>query len=289
MPTLANLDIDLLRTFVTVVETGSFTRTGEALGRTQSAISVQIKRLETQLDKPLLHRAGRTFELTDDGDQLLDYARRILAINDDAVSKITASPVTGRILLGTCEEFAEHCLADILGPFAHGHPGVRLEINVDKSVKLLEGLRNGQFDLALANRMPGEGDAPSIVREPLVWVARDDFPADASRSIPLVIGRTECFWRRFATDALEAAGLDWHIVCSSQESKGLQAAVMAGLGISAFPRSTVIEGMKILGPDEGFPLMPDAEVALFSRADEKSAALRTFETYVLDYAAARAA
>ena len=233
----SNLDIDLLRAFVTVVDTGSFTRTGEELGRTQSAISVQIKRLETQLDKTLLHRAGKTFELTDDGDQLLDYARRILAINDDAVSRITASPVTGQIMLGTCEEFAEHCLANILGPFARSHPGVRVEINVDKSVKLMEGLRNGQYDLALANRMPGEGDAPSIIREALVWVAREDFPVDASASVPLVIGRTECFWRRFATDALDAAGLDWHIVCSSQESKGLQAAVMAGLEFPRFPKA----------------------------------------------------
>ncbi|MGB0629312.1 MAG: LysR substrate-binding domain-containing protein [Alphaproteobacteria bacterium] len=285
----ANLDIDLLRTFVTVVDTGSFTRTGEELGRTQSAISVQIKRLEAQLDKTLLHRAGKNFELTDDGDQLLDYARRILAINDDAVSKITASPVTGQIHLGTCEEFAEHCLSDILGPFAKSHPGVRMEIIVDKSVKLLDGLRRGQFDLALANRVPGEGAAPSIVREPLVWVAREDFSVDATASIPLVIGRTECFWRKFAIDALDAAGLDWHIVCSSQESKGLQAAVMAGLGVSAFPESSFIEGMKIVGPDDDFPLLPDAEVALFTRGDEKSAALETFENYVLDYAENRPA
>ena len=96
-------------------------------------------------------------------------------------------------MLGTCEEFAEHCLADILGPFARSHPGVRVEINVDKSVKLMEGLRNGQYDLALANRMPGEGYKPSIVREALVWVAREDFPVNASVSVPLVIGSTECF------------------------------------------------------------------------------------------------
>ena len=85
--------------------------------------------------------------------------------------------------------------------------------------------------------MPGEGDAPSIIREALVWVAREDFPVDASASVPLVIGRTECFWRRFATDALDAAGLDWHIVCSSQESKGWQAAVMAGLEFPRFPKA----------------------------------------------------
>lgn len=279
-----NLDIDLLRTFVTLVETGSFTRTGEMLGRTQSAISVQLKRLETQLGKGLLHRGGKSFELTEDGDQLLEYARRILAINDDAVSHITASPVTGHIMLGTCEEFAEHCLADILGPFARSHPGVRMEINVDKSVKLLEYLRAGNFDLALANRVPGEGTAPSIVREPLVWVVREDFTIEAAASVPLVIGRTDCFWRGFATTALDEAGMDWHIVCSSQESKGLQAAVMAGLGISAFPQSTVIDCMKILGPADGFPPMPDAEVALYSRTDEKSMAAEAFETFVLDYA-----
>lgn len=282
---LANLDIDLLRTFVTVVETGSFTRTGEALGRTQSAISVQVKRLETQLGKSLLNRSGKSFDLTEDGDQLLEYARRILAINDDAVAHITAAPVTGHIMLGTCEEFAEHCLADILGPFARSHPGVRLEINVDKSVKLLESLRAGTFDLALANRVPDEGEAPSIVREPLVWVAEHGLDIDTANSIPLVIGRTECFWRGFATAALDAAGIEWHIVCSSQESKGLQAAVMAGLGVSAFPLSTITEGMRILGAADGFPDLPDAEVALFTRADEKSDAVEAFEKFVLDYAA----
>lgn len=284
-----NLDIDLLRTLVTVVETGSFTRTGEVLGRTQSAISVQIKRLETQLGKPLLIRNGRTFELTEDGGQLLDYAYRILALNDDAVSRLGASTVTGRIMLGTCEEFAEHCLADILGPFARSHPGIRLEINVDKSVRLLEGLQAGVFDLALANRLPGEGNAPSIVREPLVWVAREDVEIDPAQSLPLVIGRVDCFWRRFATEALDAAGIDWHIVCSSQESKGLQAAVMAGLGMSAFPLSTVAEGMKTLGVDDGLPHMLDAEVALFSRRDANSPAAHAFETFVLSYAADRAA
>ena len=284
-----NLDMDLLRTFVTVVETGSFTKTGDTLGRTQSAVSVQIKKLETQLGKPLLLRAGKTVELTEDGDQLLEYAEKILAINDDAVARITASEVTGQILLGTCEEFAEHCLADILGPFARTHPGVRMEINVDKSVRLLDGLRGGQYDLVLANRVPGDGEAVSIVREPLVWVAREDTTFDAAESIPLVIGRTECFWRRFATDALEGAGLDWHIVCSSQESKGLQAAVMAGLGVSAFPVSTLVDGMKILGSAEGYPILPDAEVALFKPMDERSAAAEAFESYVLDYAEAHAA
>lgn len=284
-----NLDIDLLRTLVTVVETGSFTRTGEALGRTQSAISVQIKRLETQLGKTLLIRKGRSFELTEDGGQLLDYAYRILALNDDAVSRLGASTVTGRIILGTCEEFAEHCLADILGPFARSHPGIRLEINVDKSVRLQEGLQAGVFDLALANRLPGEGDAPSIVREPLVWVTREDVEIDPAQSLPLVIGRTDCFWRRFAIEALDSVGMEWHIACSSQESKGLQAAVMAGLGLSAFPQSTVVEGMKVLGISDGFPHMPDAEVALFRRSDAHTPAAQAFESFVLAYAADRAA
>lgn len=284
-----NLDIDLLRTLVTVVETGSFTKTGEALGRTQSAISVQIKRLESQFGKTLLIRNGRTFELTEDGGQLLDYAYRILALNDDAVSRLGASPVTGRIMLGTCEEFADHCLADILGPFARSHPGIRLEINVDKSVRLQEGFQAGIFDLALANRLPGEGNAPSIVREALVWVAHESVDIDLSRSLPLVIGRTDCFWRRFAIEALDAAGLEWHVACSSQESKGLQAAVMAGLGISAFPESTVVEGMKVLGDADGFPEMPDAEVALFSRPETHSPAAQAFESFVLAYAADRAA
>ena len=285
---LANLDIDLLRTFVTVVDTGSFTRTGEQLGRTQSAISIQIKRLEGQLGKVLLHRSGRAFALTEDGDQMLDYARRILSLNDDAVSRITASQVRGQILLGTCEEFAEHCLADILGPFARTHPGVRLEIVVDKSASLLDDLCAGRFDLALANRVPGEGAAPSIVREPLVWVAREDFELEAGASVPLVIGRTVCFWRRFATQALDAAALPWHIVCSSQESKGLQAAVMAGLGISAFPQSTILEGMRILGETDGLPVMPDAEIALFSRPVDRTDAAGAFETFVLNYARDRA-
>ena len=110
----------------------------------------------------------------------MDYARRIVAINDDVVSQISASPVTGRDLLGTCEESAEHCFSAILGPVAKSHPGVRMEINVDKSVKLLEGLHRGYNDLALANHIAGEGTAPSIVREPLVWFACQDLPVDVS-------------------------------------------------------------------------------------------------------------
>lgn len=281
---LANLDIDLLRTFVTINETGSFTQTGELLGRTQSAISVQVKRLETQLGKELLQRSGRRIELTEDGEQLLYYARRILAINDDAVSRITAPRVSGKVTLGTCEEFAEHCLADILGPFARSHPDVRLEIVVDYSKTLIEDLKSGAFDIALANRLPGDGVEPSIVREPLVWVAREDFETQPAGSVPLVIGQAPCVWRRFALEALEGVGREWHIVCSSQESKGLHAAVMAGLGVSVFPRSTVLDGMRVLTERDGYPLMPDADVALFRRAGEMSPAAVAFESYVLDYA-----
>ena len=174
-PPPPTLDIDLLRAFATLVDTGSFTRTGELLGRTQSAVSVQIKRLEDQVGARLCDRSGRNVVPTPVGEQLLGYARRILSINDEAVGRLVMPPVRGTVRLGTAEEFAAQFLSDILAEFSRSFPTVTPEITVDSSAVLQSGVEAGLFDLVLVKHVPGEDPGTTIWREPLHWVARADW------------------------------------------------------------------------------------------------------------------
>ena len=181
-PPPPNLDIDLLRAFATLVDTGSFTRTGELLGRTQSAVSVQIKRLEDQVGARLCDRSGRSVVPTPAGEQLLGYARRILSINDEAVGRLVMPPVRGTVRLGTAEEFATQFLSDILAEFSRSFPTVTPEITVDSSAVLQSGVEAGLFDLVLVKHVPGEDPGTTIWREPLHWVARARLDRYTARS-----------------------------------------------------------------------------------------------------------
>jgi len=281
-PLLPTLDIDLLRAFATLIDTGSFTRTGELLGRTQSAVSVQIKRLEDQLGSRLCDRSGRTVVPTEAGEHLLTYARRILAINDEAVGRLVTPPIGGTVRLGTAEEFATQFLTDILGEFARCFPSVTLEITVDVSVVLQAGVEAGLFDLALVKHIPGEDPGVTVWREPLLWVARADWTDAPGRPVPLALSPAPCLYRRFMLSALGQTGRPWEIRCTSAATSALQAAVLAGLGVTALARSTIVPGMRVLTADEGFPTLPDSTIALVPRPGAPSQAAERLTRFILD-------
>jgi DNA-binding transcriptional LysR family regulator len=256
------LDLDLLRCFVSVVDAGGFTRAGERIHRTQSTVSQQVRRLEESVGRTLLHRSGQRVVPTEDGERLLGYARRMLAIEAEArdvLSRREASVVR----LGLPEDFAARRLAEILSEFAAARPSVRLDVRCELSVRLRELFERGDLDVALMKRDPGAEGALGRWAERLRWVAGPGCPPlRPGEPVPLVVFQQGCLYRDRAVHALEAAGRDWRIAYSSPNTVGVQAAVATGLGIGVLPEGPATEGLVPLGPESGLPPLPGTELVL---------------------------
>lgn len=256
------LDLDLLRSFVTVVDLGGFTRAGERLGRTQSAVSLQIKRLEDQVGRPLIARGPRHFALTGEGQRLLPHARQMLRMNDAAVADMAEPEVAGRVRLGVPEDFATVHLPTVLAEFADAHPKVELEVTCDLTLNLQGGFKTGCFDLVLVKREPEVAlDGIRVWREPLVWVARDRFSVGEEGPLPLIASPEPCVYRHRAIAALGEAGRPWRCAYTSTSLAGTQAAVKAGLGVAVLPREMCPDALVPVGTDV-LPPLADTEIAL---------------------------
>lgn len=258
------LDIELLRSFAAIAETGSFTRTAERLGRTQSTISLQVKRLEETVGCRLLERNARRVSLTGEGETLLGFARRILRLNDECLDRLGEPELTGRVRLGTPEDFATAHLPGVLAAFAQHHPRVALEVTCDLTLNLLERFRAGEFDLVLLKREPqGPSAGVRVWRETLVWAGRDGFALTDDEPVPLVASPYPCVYRKRATTALDSIGRSWRAAYTSTSLAGSQAAVLAGLGVTVLPRDMVPRGLRVLGSDSALPDLDDTEIALY--------------------------
>jgi DNA-binding transcriptional LysR family regulator len=263
VPVPVNIDIDLLRTFVTIVETGSFTRAAEHLLRTQSTVSLQIKRLEEQVRCLVFERNARIVRLTPDGEILLGYARQMLRTNDELLARLIEPEIDGVVRLGTPEDFATTHLPVVLSRFARANPHVALEVTCDLTLNLLAQFEAGGFDVVLVKREPTAApDGRSVWREPLVWAGSDISLLERSGPLPLIASPAPCVYRKRATQALDTIGRSWRIAYTSPSLAGAQAAVLAGLGIAAIPKAMVRPGMQILGPALGLPDLADTEIAL---------------------------
>jgi DNA-binding transcriptional LysR family regulator len=266
MPT-RTLDLDLLRTFVTIADTGGFTRAGDQLGRTQSAVSLQVKRLEDMLGRAVFARSSRSLRLTSDGERLLSHARQMLRLNDEALADLLEPDVAGLVRLGVPEDFATVHLPGVLAAFTEAHPRVELEVTCDLTLNLLERFRAGDFELVLVKREPA---APlrgvRVWREPLVWVGRDRSGPGDGAAVPLIVSPQPCVYRKRAIEALEEAGRKWRIAYTSTSLTGTQAAVRAGLGVTVLPREMVPSSLAALGRDSGLPRLDETEIALIEAA-----------------------
>jgi DNA-binding transcriptional LysR family regulator len=263
MPGKRTLDLDLLRAFVTIAETRSFTRAGERLGRTQSAISLQVKRLEDQLGRAVLARTPRSLQLTVEGERLLGPARQLLRLNDAAIAELFEPDMTGAVRLGVPEDFATAHLPAVLAAFAKAHPLVELEVACDLTLNLQGAFHAGRFDLVLVKREPSEPlEGVRVWREPLVWVARDPQAAAGLATIPLVVSPEPCVYRKRACDALDAVGRKWRIAYTSTSLAGSLSAVSAGLGITVLPREMVPVPLTAIAQDHDLPVLHDTEIAL---------------------------
>lgn len=257
-------DFDLLRSFVAVVDNRSFTRAGERIGRTQSTVSLQIKKLEEGLKRPLFERGGRDLLVTSDGEILLGYARQLLQIADEARARFLEPDIEGTIRLGTTEDFATVYLPDILARFAKAHPRVTLDVNCNFSFNLLDGFSKGEYDLVLIKREPqAPGGGTPVWRDVLVWVCSPQFVFDPNGPIPLALAPAPDVYRKRALSSLQEIGREWRIVYTSVSSEGLQAAVRAGLAITVLSKDMVPPGLKIVGAEQHLPLLPDSEIALY--------------------------
>jgi DNA-binding transcriptional LysR family regulator len=292
---LATMDLELLRSFVSVIDAGGFTRAGERVHRTQSTVSQQIRRLEESVGRQLLVRKGKRVSLTDEGEQLLTYARRILALADearDALARLSSDDV---VRLGVPEDFAAYRLAQMLSKFVRSRPNLRLDVRCDLSVRLRRDLARGEFDVALVKRDAGdESETDSIAAWPerLCWVASRRYPVNLDRDpLPLAVFEQGCLYRRRAIHLLEAAGRTWRIAYTSPNLAGIQAAVSVGLGVSILQDVAVLADHRVLGPKEGFPKLTNTEMALVVRPDA-SPATRCLAELLAEFcktAAARAA
>jgi DNA-binding transcriptional LysR family regulator len=255
-----DLDLDLLRCFVQVVERGGFTAAAPALGLTQSAISLKIRRLEELLGRRVLDRTSRSVALTSQGETLLAYARRMIALNEEAVRRLVAPPVTGRLRLGVADHFVPRSLAPLLARFARLHPGIRLEVEVGRSHELRRAREAGSLDLVLGKRRDGESEGNILWSEPVVWVAAPGWEAPEGRPLPLAMLPQGCMFRDRALAALARAGLGFEIVYTSASLLGVAAAAQAGLGATVIGASGLPEG---LAPLSGLPPLGHAEMAVF--------------------------
>jgi DNA-binding transcriptional LysR family regulator len=269
------LDIDLLRSFVSVVDAGGFTRAGERVHRTQSTVSQQIRRLEDTLGCPLLHRNGKSATPTEEGERLLSYARRILALAEEARDVVARPTGDGVVRLGIPEDFAANRLAKVLSKFARSRPGLRLDVRCDLSVKLRSDLERGDLDLALMKRDADGGDAIAVWPEKLNWVTSRSHPIDPSRgSVPLAVFPQGCLYRNRAVHALDTTGRAWHIAYTSPNFAGIQAAVSAGLGLSILPEAAMVADHRAFTPKDGFPAITNTELALVAAPDASPATRR---------------
>ena len=289
MPHRRNIDIDLLRSFVTIVEVKSFTRAAERLLRTQSAISLQMKRLEDQLDCRLFERGGRGVEPTQAGTMLLGYARRILAANDELVGRMAEPLVEGSVRIGAPEGFASDHLAPVLARFARAFPKVHMAVKAGDSDDLEKDLGAGDLDIVIDSRVGPISGADPLGREELLWCVADGAEpevGDVSTREPLRLISTNapCEVRKAKLSALDQAGIPWRIVFETPSRAGVQAAVCAGLGVGVLPRSSMMAGMHRLNCAEGLPPLPEISTALSIRPDAGVVAkrLRSFLTTVFE-------
>lgn len=270
--TLPLLDSEVVRTFVTIAESGSFTRAAQQLFRTPSALSMQIKRLEEILGQTLFVREARHVRLTAEGEVLLGYGRRLLKLNAEAVTQFLAPTIEGRVGLGMTDDVVGRILPTVLAQFARSHPAVQVDVEVGRSKDLLARLDEGELDLALVMAGgPGQAGRGEIVHsEPLVWAGREDGVAVQRSPLPVTLAQQGCAWRRITLNALDQAGMAYRIAYSCDHCAGQEAAMLADLAVTAFPKSLIRPPLKRLH-HESLPPLGDYQVSLVKRAGSSGA------------------
>ena len=269
------LDLELLKSFVSVVDAGGFTRAGERVHRTQSTVSQQIRRLEEDLGQTLLNRNGKDVTLTEPGERMLSYARRLLALAEEARDVVGQPGHEGAVRFGLPEDFAAYRLTRLLAAFSRSHPSLRLDVRTDQSLYLKRELERGELDLALLKRDAAEKGGIASWPERVHWVTSKSHPCHLNNgSLPLIGFPGGCLYRARAIHALESAGRAWHMAYTSSSLAGIQAAVAAGMGLSILSEMAIQSDHRVLTAREGFSPIDKTELALVASPDASPATLR---------------
>ena len=260
----AHLDPELLRTFVAIVDAGGFTPAAKHVHRTQSAVSMQVRRLEETLGRVLFQRDGRGVRLAPDGEALLGYARRLLKLHDEAVAALTRPDLSGRVRIGTPDDYVDRFLPDILARFARAFPRVQVDVLCETSANLRPMLAEGRLDLAVltAGCTPGGDPGEVLRREPVVWATAERHLAHEQEPLPLALFQSGCVFRDWALAGLDGIGRPYRIAYTSASFSSILAAVTAGLAVTALCRSVLPAGVRPLGVGEGFPALPTTALTL---------------------------
>lgn len=278
----ATLDADQLKTFVAIADSGSFTRAGSEVNKTQAAVSMQMRRLEETVGRSLFVKNGRHNSLSADGEHLLEYARRIISLNNEAMTVFAEPELAGRVRIGTPDDYAERFLPGIFARFARTHPLVEVEILCQSSFSLLKLIQNKEIDLAIATHADCCAHGNIIRREKLCWVSSPRHKVEQRDVLPMAAGPAICSWRLAAAQALDKANMPYRILYTSPSATALSAAVMSGLAITVLPESAVRPGMHQLGKKEGFPELPHCDIALLRTAGSTSSSVDALASHVME-------
>lgn len=257
----APLDLNLLKTFVAVVETGSLSNAAPRVGRSQSAVSMQMQRLEDMVGNRLLVRGPRTVTPNAVGEDFLIYARRLLKLSDEAWASVTRPKETGSVRLGVPDDYAAFLLPPVLSRFAEDHPLVTVELVCEQSTALVRSLADGRLDLAIVTRLP---DQPlDVIRlERFVWVASPNHVAWQADPLPVALFEPGCAARMNVLQALGDADRSYRCTYSSASLLGLIAVVQAGLAVAGLAQRSVPSSLRIIGGNEGLPALQDLEIGI---------------------------
>lgn len=277
----ALLETDLLQTFVAIADTGGFSHAARRVFRTQSAVSMQMRRLEQTLGRSLFERQGRSVRLTADGELLLGHARRILHAQQQALAAFDHSTLEGSVVFGTPDDYGSTFLPTILARFAETNPRIHVEVVCEPTINLLPRLADGSVDMALITHGHGDDSGVIVHQEPMVWVTSARHCAHEQDPLPLALYQPGCPFRQRALDGLAALGRASRVAYTSVSLTGIEAALRAGLAVSVLGLSNVTEGLRVLTESEGFPPMPDYTIALRRAPGKESPLLDRVEQHIV--------
>lgn len=268
-----NLDPELLQTLVAIADTGSFVTAAKNVHRTQSAVSMQMKRLEEIVEQPLFEKHGRRSVLTLQGQNLLLYARRILNLQQEALAVFRSPEIQGEVRLGVCDDYVMSFMPSIFSSFAKAFPKVHIRLDSQPSTKLIEATQAGELDFSLVNIIHNNATYEKLTNEPLVWVTSPNHAIHETSPLPLAI-ESNCLWGRWAQKALDEEDRVYRIGYSTFNIAGIVAIVEAGLAMSVMSRSSVPPQLRVLQQADGFPELPHTEIGLVLSTGELSPAAK---------------
>jgi len=267
------VDLDILRTLIAIADTGNFSAAGQMVGRTPSAISMQVRKAEDILGRPLFVRSSRSVSLTEDGLHLLEHARRMVALNNEVVSRFISPDVSGEVRIGAGDDFAERLLPGMLASFNCAFPSVVVEVVMENSNILLSKVETGEIDLAVVVCDAGYDDiaAERLARERLVWAAKRGGIAAQANPLPISVWEEGCSWRKAALKALDDQDMDYRIAFRSAYIGGQKAAVLADLAVAPLPETSIGGDIVEVSASRGLPAIGDYAFGMIVRNNPSKA------------------